>query len=223
VSFRIAPAIALLAALSLGGCQSLPFPTPTPTVSGGGGGEVDTGGGGTDVDVSAVEGVEASGDLVDPCSLLSAAEVEAALGVAVLKVVRGEVHDDGSQICAYAMDAVGSTAAAMAGQPGMPAGGFGDVINTLENGSAVVGVILSAQDPDTDFSDTGDDDDEAPAQIQATPLDLGKGGMVVATPNGGTAIVANDTNVLLTIMDLIAGPADSVALTSLVTTAYGRL
>lgn len=222
MSFRIAPAIALVAALSLGGCQSLPFPTPTPTVSGGGGGEVGNGGSGTEVDVSAVEGAEATGDLVDPCSLLSVDEIEAALGVAVLKVVRGEVHADGSQICAYAMDAEGSTAAAMAGQPGMPSGGLGDVVNALENGTAVVGVILSAQDPDSDFSDAGDDE-ETPAEIQATPLDLGKGGVVVATPNGGTAIVANDTNVLLTIMDLIAGPANSDALTSLVTTAYGRL
>ena len=222
MSFRIAPAIAIVAIVILSRCQTLPFPTPTPTNSGSGGGEVDNGGSSTDLDVSTVEGVEASGDLVDPCSLLTVEEVEAAFGVAVLKVVRGEVHNDGSQICAYAMDAVGSTAAAMAGQPGMPAGGLGDVVNALENGSAVVGVILSAQDPDADFSDSGDGED-TPAEIQATPLDLGKGGVVVATPNGGTAIVANDTNVLLTIMDLIAGPASSDALTSLVTTAYGRL
>jgi hypothetical protein len=113
----------------------------------------------------------------------------------------------------------------MTGVPGVPPGGLGDVVNGLKAGGAVVGVLLSEQDPDD--MDSGDEEDvgdgDQPPGVEITELDLGKAGFVAATPNGGAAIVANEQNVLLTIMDLIAGPADSAALTTLVTTAYGRL
>lgn len=222
---RVGPVIvALTAALALAGCQSLPMPTPSPTPT-----AVNDGGSSSgstsppDVDVSAVEGESPADGLVDPCSLLSVEEVQAATGVAVLGVVRGAVQNDGSQICAFAMDATGSTAAALAGTPGLPSGGLGDVVNTMKAGGAVIGVILSAQDPDDDYSATDDSGDAPPPEIQVTPLTLGKGGAVVATPNGGAAFVANDYNVVLTIMDLIAGPASTEALTSLVEAAYSRL
>lgn len=223
--FTARGAFMLLALATLAGCQSAPMPTgsPTPTdgmVQDGSGGEGDS----SEVDTSEVEGAPAAEGLVDPCSLLSADEVEAALGVAVLAVVRSEVKDDGSQFCAFSMDAQGATAAAMAGQPGFPSGGLGDVVNGLEAGGAVVGVMLSAQDPEDSGTDAGDEgDDDLPPGVQIQKLPLGKAGFVTVTPNGGAAIVANEQNVLLTIMDLIAGPPDAGALTALVTTAYGRL
>jgi hypothetical protein len=226
VSLRVASIsfIALLAALTLGGCQVVQFPTPSssPSATGGSGGDGDANANGDEVDTSGVEGAEASGDLVDPCSLLTVDEVEAATGVKVLKVVRGEVHADGSQLCAYAMDAAGASETAMAGQPGFPAGGLGDVINTLEAGTAAIGVQLSAQDPDTDLGDS-DPDDAPPPNLTTEKIDLGKGAVATATPNGGAAFAANETNVLLTIMDLIAGPASIDTLKTLLVTAYGRL
>ena len=211
-------AVVAALALLLAGCQSLPMPTPSPTASGGGASQD-----GDEVDTSTVTGAEPADGLVDPCSLLTVGEIEAATGVSVTAVVRGAVKDDGSQICAYAMDAEGATAAAMAGMPGMPAGGLGDVVNGLEAGGAVVGVILSAQEPDVDYTGSDDPDDDPPPGLTTQQLDLGKGGVAVATPNGGAAIVANNYNVLLTIMDLIAGPADADSLASLARTAYGRL
>jgi hypothetical protein len=132
------------------------------------------------------------------------------------------VQDDGSQLCAFAMDAGGSTAEAMAGVPGLPPEGIGAAVHGLKNGAAVVGVQLSAQDPDEDFSSDGDEEGPPP-EVQLQQLDLGKAAFVAATPNGGAAVVANEQNVLLTIMDLIAGPASAEALTTLLTTAYGRL
>lgn len=217
------PATVLAAAVLLSACQGVPFPSPTPSALGDGSG----GTGATDVDVSEVTGDPPAEGLVDPCSLLTVDEIEAATGVAVLGVVRGAVKSDGSQLCAYAMDAEGSTHSALAGTPLLPDdGGIGSVVNGLKAGSAAVGVLLSEQDPDTDLGagDEGDGDGEGqPPGVTIQQLSLGKGAFVAATPNGGAAIAANPQNVLLTIMDLIAGPADPSALASLLTAAYGRL
>jgi hypothetical protein len=218
-------AATLCTLVALAGCQSLPFPVPSGSGSaspqGGQGSGQSGGGSGGDVDTSAVTGAPVADGLVDPCSLLTLAEIEAATGVSVTAIVRGALQTDGSQICAYAMDAQGATASAMAGIPGMPAGGLGDEINGLEAGGAVVGVIVSAQDPNVDYSAA--DDGDTPSQIQAETLALGKGGVAIGTPNGGAAFVANDHNVLLTIMDLIAGPASVEGMKTLATTAYLRL
>lgn len=220
-------AIVVAALAALAACQSLPYPSGSPTPTGAIGGEDGGGGDATSsptdpVDTSDVEGEPVAGGLVDPCSLLSADEVAAATGVAVLSVIRGAVQDDGSQLCAFAMDAQGSTAAAMAGVPGLPPQGIGSVVNGLKAGGAVVGVQLSAQDPD-DLIGSDDESDPPPPEVQIEELQLGKAGFVVSTPNGGAAFAANEQNVLVTIMDLIAGPASSETLTTLVTTAYGRL
>ncbi|MEO8094279.1 MAG: hypothetical protein ABI632_05010 [Pseudolysinimonas sp.] len=200
------------------------MPSPTDSGSGGSGGTDGSGNSaGGDVDVSQVTGDPVSDGLIDPCSLLTVAEIEAATGVTVLQVVRGAVKNNGSQLCAYAMDAEGSTHAALAGSPLVPDdGGLLSVVNGLKGGGAAIGVLLSAQDPDTDYS--GGDDSGAPSpQIDIQKLDLGKGGFAIATPNGGAAIAANPQNVLLTIMDLIAGPSSSASLSSMLTAAYGRL
>ena len=229
---RIRPLASLVTvvvtSLLLTACQAnlhLGSPTPsgstTPAISGAGDGG-STSGGSANVDVSKVTGADASGDLIDPCSLLSVDEVEAALGVPVLGVVRGAVKSNGSQLCAYAMKASGSTAAALGGFVGVGGdGGFGTLIKGLGSAGGVFGVTLSAQDPNRNLGDTGGD--ASPPQITITKVPLGKAGFVVSTPNGGAAFAANDTNVLLTLMDLIAGPSDSKALTTLLTTAYGRL
>ena len=216
------PAAILAGALLLTACQAVQLPSPTPTApaDGGAGGAA-----GNDVDVSEVTGDPPADGLVDPCSLLTVDEIEAATGVAVLGVVRGAVKSDGSQLCAYAMDAEGSTHSALAGTPLLPDdGGVGSVVNGLKAGSAAVGVLLSEQDPDMDLGsdDEGDGGDQPPG-VTIQQLSLGKGAFVAATPNGGAAIAANPQNVLLTIMDLIAGPADASALASLLTAAYGRL
>jgi hypothetical protein len=224
----VSVATIVVTSLVLTACQAnlnLGIPTPsgstTPAISGAGDGG-SASGGSANVDVSKVTGADASGDLIDPCSLLSVDEVEAALGVAVLGVVRGAVKSDGSQICAYAMKAPGSTAAALGGFVGsVDDGGFGTLINGLGTAGGVFGVTLSAQDPDQNLGDTSGD--APPPEITITKVPLGKLGFVVSTPNGGSAVAANDTNVLLMLMDLIAGPSDSKALTTLLTTAYGRL
>lgn len=220
---------ALAAMLLLAGCQGLPFPVPSPSGSasggsGGSGGGSDSGGSadGGDVDVSQVTGEPAAGGLIDPCSLLTVEEVEAATGVGVLGVVRGAVKSDGSQLCAYAMDAEGSAHSALSGSPLLPDdGSLGTLVNGLHGSGAAVGVLLSAQDPDADLG--GDGSEEPPPQVQIKNLDLGKSSFVVATPNGGAGFAANNQNVLLTIMDLIAGPASTDTLESLVTSAYHRL
>lgn len=225
VSFLAAAGVAILTlAVALTGCQSLSMPTPSPTATSGGTSSGQNGGSGADaVDVSKVTGAEPSEGLVDPCTLLTTAEVEAATGVKVLGVVRGAVHSDGSQVCAYAMDATGAPAAALAGVPGLPGdSSLGAVVNGMKGAGGVIGIILAAQDPEADYggSDSGD---APPPQLDVKKLSLGKGAVVVGTPNGGAGFAANTANVLLTVMDLIAGPASTTTLSTLLTTAYHRL
>jgi len=220
----IAGVVILTAAIALTGCQSLKMPTPSPTATSGGGSSGQNGGGDAGaVDVSKVTGAEPSGDLIDPCSLLTTAEIEAATGVHVLGVVRGAVHSDGSRVCAYAMDAGGAPASALAGVPALPTDtSVGSLVAGMKGAGGVVGVELSAQDPQDDYG--GDDNGDAPPpQLDVKKLGLGKGAVAVGTPNGGAAFAANPTNVLLTIMDLIEGPASADTLSTLLTTAYGRL
>lgn len=225
VSFLPVAGVATLAlAISLAGCQSLGMPTPSPTATSGGSSSGQGGGSDADaVDVSKVTGAEPSDGLVDPCTLLTTAEIEAATGVKVVGVVRGAVQSDGSQICAYAMDAAGAPASALAGTPGLPGNSsLGAVVNGMKAAGGVIGVVLAAQDPEADYGG-GDSGDAPPPQLDVKKLSLGKGAVVVGTPNGGAGFAANTTNVLLTVMDLIAGPASTTTLSTLLTTAYHRL
>jgi len=224
-SRSLAGLVILVATIALSGCQSLKMPTPSPTATSGGAGSsgqnnsTESGA----VDVSKVTGAEPSDGLIDPCTLLTPAEIEAATGVRVVGVVRGAVHSDGSQLCAYAMDAEGAPASAMAGVPALPSdNALGALVAGMKGAGGVVGVQLSAQDPQDDYS--GDADGDAPPpQLDVKKLTLGKGAVAFGTPNGGAAFAANPANVLLTIMDLISGPASAETLSTLLKTAYGRL
>ncbi|MEO7720429.1 MAG: hypothetical protein ABIS08_00775 [Pseudolysinimonas sp.] len=217
--------VLLVTALALTGCQSgtasMPVPSGTPSPS-----------------ATGIEGVADPDDLVppagatvvgklgDPCSLLTRTEVAKALGVAVLAVVRGKVMSDGGQVCSFAMDAPGSTAAALGGFVGfLGPTDPGKVIDGLGTSGGVFGVVLQPADPSDagGSGDDGGDDGGNPPGVTRTPVQLGGGGVVISTPNGGAAVV-NDgirTNILL--MDLVAGPSDPAALQKLLTTAYNRL
>jgi hypothetical protein len=221
---RISFLIGALACLALAGCQGgAPMPTPssTPSASGASDGSgVDPG------DQVTPSGATVIGDLGDPCALLTKSEIQKALGVAVLGLVRGEVQPDGSQVCAWSMDAGGSTAAALGPVMGTvpPLGKLGPVVDAMAASGGVFGVVLQRSDP-PDASDDGDDDGSTPDHpgVSIKKVQVGAGGAVVATPNGGAAFANDGIHTNLTLMDLIAGPSDGDALESLLTKAYNRL
>ncbi len=207
--------IALCVTVGTLGCQSLPTPTPTPSD-----------GAAIDGDQPVPGGETAVGALGDPCLLLTKREIEDALGVPVIGVTRGALDADGTQLCAWALDAPGSTAAALGGFVGtIPGGEVGTLVDGLGTAGAVFGVILAPVDPSDIGSDSGDDSDPAPAEpgVTIVKVDLGSGGAVIALPNGGAAFASDGTQTTLTLMDLIAGPSSADTLESLLTTAYNRL
>jgi hypothetical protein len=204
--------------LALAGCQSLPMPVPsgssTPS-----GGALD----GVSGD-QAPTGSTVIGKLGDPCSLLTAGEIQQSLGVAVLGVVRGEVQSNGSQVCAYAMDAPGSTAAALGSFVGtLGTGEAGQVVDAMGSSGGVFGVVLQPVDPNDSSNSSSDGEGSTEPGITVTKVQLGAGGAVVATPNGGSAFASDGTTTTLMLMDLIAGTPSSDALQALLTKAYGRL
>jgi hypothetical protein len=213
--------VATVAIALLAGCQSstatLGGAAPTPTSSPSGGGASGDGS-------VPIGGSSSIGFLGDPCNLITAQEVTAATGVAVVAVVRGEPEaGTGRQICAFAMDAAGSTAAAMQGYVGF--GGdseLGSLTTGLGTSGGVVGVIIDVTDPDM-MSGSGDDGSDAPPpELDVRKLDLGISAVVVGTKNGGAAFAANEA-ATLTIMDLIAGPTSTDVMEKLLRTAFARM
>ncbi|MEO8529055.1 MAG: hypothetical protein ABI435_08245 [Pseudolysinimonas sp.] len=200
---------ATLVVALLAGCQGASAPSPTDSPSGGG-----LPGGSTD----AVQGATKISPLGDPCALLTSDEITTATGVAVLGVVRGEVKADGTQLCAWAMDAEGSASAALAGFSGSD---LGPLISGLSSAGGAVGVQVRPTDPDMTGSQGSDGGGTSP-NVTVVALPLGLGGAAVATPNGGAAFAANATTTI-TVMKLIAGPATTTEMTDLITLAFGRL
>jgi len=187
-----------------------------PAVSGGG----DSAGG----DDYPISGVQEIGPLGDPCALLSISDVEDALGVAVLAVARGKLGADEGQSCAFAVDAPGVTS-------GLPPNlGLDPSEGTLGPWSAAIeqagkggvfGVRVLVVDPADMTTDPGDDEPD-PA-VTVTKVDVGHDGIVVVTPNGGTAFTWDGIREQIMLMDLITGTPDADALTDLLRTAYGQL
>lgn len=208
-------------ALLLSGCQGgivlgggSPAPTPTTTPSGGAL---------PGIDGSTIGGSDGASFLGDPCNLITSDEVAAATGVAVLNVVRGESDPTtGHQVCAFVMDAGGATEAALGGYVGTTGGELGSLIDGLGSAGAVVGVVIDPTDPDLMEGESTEENDAPPPNIEVVTLDLGIGGVAVATPNGGAAFAATD-RATLTIMNLIAGPTSTAIMTELVTTAFARM
>ena len=156
---------------------------------------------------------------------MSASDIEDGLGVQVLAIARGKLGVDEGQTCAYAVDAPGVTA-------GLPPNlGLDPSEGTLGPWSAafekagkggVFGVHLGVADPnDINSSDPGNDDPDP--NVKATKVDVGKDGVVVVTPNGGTAFTWDGIRVQIILMDLITGTPDADALTDLLRSAYGQL
>lgn len=214
-----------LACLALAGCQGgAPMPTPSSTPSASG--DASDGSGVDPGDQVTPTGATVIGDLGDPCALLTKGEIQKALGVAVLGVARGEVQPDGSQVCAWAMDAGGSTAAALAPVMGTapPLGKLGPVVDAMAGSGGVFGVVLQRSDPpDASEDDTEDGSTPDHPGVSFKKVQIGAGGVVVATPNGGAAFANDGIHTTLTLMDLIAGPSDADALESLLTKAYDRV
>ncbi len=214
--------IALTVSIGIAGCQSapMPVPSPTPTASGTG-----PDGAVSEDDLVVPAGSTTVGDFGDPCLLLKKSEIEKALGVAVLGVARGELKEDGSQLCAWAMDAEGSSAAALGGFVGTVPGDFGAVVDGLGTGGAAFGVFVGPVDSaDLGSDDSGDTGDSQPAPgVNIVKVNVGSSGAVVTTPNGGAAFTSDGIRTLLTLMDLITGPPSADALELLLTTAYNRL
>jgi len=59
--------------------------------------------------------------------------------------------------------------------------------------------------------------------VTVTKVDVGHDGIVVVTPNGGTAFTWDGIREQIMLMDLITGTPDADALTDLLRTAYGQL
>jgi hypothetical protein len=209
-------------ALLLCGCQGGVVlgggsPAPTPTSTSSGAALPDSGG-------STIGGSAEASFLGDPCNLITSEEVAAATGVAVLGVVRGEADPTtGHQVCAFEMDAGGATEAALGSYVGtVPGGELGSLIDGMGTAGGVVGVVIDPTDPDMMEGDSSEENDAPPPNIEAVTLDLGIGGVAVATPNGGAAFAATE-RATITIMNLIAGPTSTEIMTSLVTTAFARM
>lgn len=219
-----APSSSLTAAPAPGS-SSTPGPTPgssssasPPVAEGSDGGD---GGGDDDYPIG---GVQEIGPLGDPCALLSISDVEDALGVAVLAVARGKLDADEGQTCAFAVDAPGVTA-------GLPpnlgldpsVGTLGPFMAAFEQAgkSGVFGVHLGVVDP-ADI-DSADSDEEPDPNVTIDKVDIGFDGIVVTTPNGGSAMTWDGIRVQILLMDLITGTPDADALTDLLRTAYGQL
>ncbi len=195
-----------------------PSSTASPTAGGAGG---DDGGGDDDYPIG---GVQEIGPLGGPCALLSISDIEDALGVAVLAVARGKLDADEGQTCAFAVDAPGVTAGLPPNLGLDPSEGtLGPFMVAFEAAgkSGVFGVQLGVVDPND--IDTGPGDDEPDPNVTIDKVDVGFDGIVVTTPNGGSAFTWDGIRVQILLMDLITGTPDADALTDLLRTAYGQL
>lgn len=219
---RGAIVVALGLGITLAGCQgsvSMPVPSGSATSSH----TPSAAAFPSEDDLITPGGSTVIGKLGDPCALLNKSEIEKALGVAVLRVVRGSVDADGTQYCAWAMDAPGSTAAALGAFVGtLPSGGFGDVVNGLGGSGGVFGVVLTPGDG-SGAGDEAPSEDGSPPGTTIRKLKMGGGGVVIASQSGGAAVVYDGIRTNLMLMDLVAGPASADALSSLLTLAYDRL
>jgi hypothetical protein len=192
-------------------------PSPVPADAGGEGE-----GGGEEGDP--IGGVPEIGPLGDPCKLLSRDDVEDALGVKVLAIARGKLGADEGQMCAYAVDAPGVTSGLPPNLGLDPSEGtLGPFMVAFEEAGkgGAFGVHLGVVDPND--IDSGPGDDEPDPNVTITKVDVGFDGVVVTTPNGGSAFTWDGIRVQILLMDLITGTPDADALTDLLRTAYGQL
>jgi hypothetical protein len=219
------PAPSITALEPVGSATPSPAPANSPTASpspAGAGGDDGDGGGDDDYPIG---GVQEIGPLGDPCALLSISDIEDALGVAVLAVARGKLDADEGQTCAFAVDAPGVTSGLPPNLGLDPSEGtLGPFMVAFEAAgkSGVFGVHLGVVDAaDMDSTDPGDD--EPDPNVTITKVDVGFDGIVVTTPNGGSAFTWDGIRVQTMLMDLITGTPDADALTDLLRTAYGQL
>lgn len=168
-------------------------------------------------------GSSAIGSLGDPCELLTSDEVAAATGHAVLAVVRGEAGADGTQSCAWAVDAPGVTAgmaAAFGIDPSAPE--IGPFLSSLQEGGStgMVGIVVTRVD--APVGDDSGDGGPADPNVVVTEVPIGEKALVVSTPNGGAGFCYVGADVAIQLMWLIQGTPTPATLASTLTVAYDR-
>ena len=173
-----------------------------------------------------ITGETVIGNIGDPCSLLTAAQISSALGHKVVAIARGKQQKDGAgaigQTCSYLTDGP-SLVGPAASMLGALAGGTDT--KALQDGIAkaggIFGVVLQPVDPKTASPDNGQDAPNPEIQIRKV-TGIGDNATVLTPPQGGFAIAVKGTTSVW-LMDLLGDKQSLDSLEKLLKSAYGKL
>lgn len=175
----------------------------------------------------AIQGETEIGPLGDPCVLLRVAEVEAGTGFHVTAITRGVLTSDDSgpsQNCVYLTDGpalVGALATALGAMSGQDPSA---VAGAIDAAGGLVGITLTATDPETSNSGSSDDESDTsnPEVNIRMVANLGLGAAVILPPSGAAGFAASESTTIM-LMVLIDGAANGDGVEQMLRSAFGRL